>query len=429
MNIEELYEVFINFPNAVTDSRQVKKGSIFFGLKGDNFNGNVFSEEAIRKGAEYAVIDQEEYSVQGRTILVENVLKTLQDLAAMHRRKTGIPVLAITGTNGKTTTKELIAAVLSKKYNLLYTTGNFNNHIGLPLTLLKITDQHNMAVIEMGANHPGEISALCSIADPDYGIITNIGYAHLEGFGSFEAVKKTKAELYNHIKNKKGIIFYNNDNAILRELTDNYEKKISYGTTGANLTGIPFPSSLFIKASVSFPEETIEIDTKLAGNYNFENLMAAACIGHFFNIDPAVIAEAISDYTPNNNRSQLIIKRGLKIVMDAYNANPTSMNAAIDSFTTESGTCKSLILGDMLELGSYTDAEHLKILTKINNLPLTDVFLIGPVFSKAAQNFSYKTFMTVEKFCAWLKDNPLNNCNILIKGSRGIHLEKILDVI
>jgi len=429
MDIKKLYEIFTKFPNVVTDSREVKKGSIFFGLRGENFNGNKFSEEAIQKGAEYAVIDQEEYSVPGRTILVENVLKSLQDLASMHRKKIGIPVLAITGTNGKTTTKELIAAVLTEKFNILYTTGNFNNHIGVPLTLLKMTGQHHMGVIEMGANHPGEISDLCSVADPDYGIITNIGFAHLEGFGSFEAVKNTKAELYNYIKKKNGIIFYNNDNAILRELVQDYEKKISYGKAEAWLTGIPVPSSPFIRAAVSFPDRTIEIETKLAGNYNFENLMAAACIGHFFNINPPVIAEAISNYTPNNNRSQLIIKKGLKILMDAYNANPTSMNAAIESFAAESGNCKSLILGDMLELGSYSYTEHEKILKKIEQFPFEQVFLIGPVFSKAAQNFSYKTFMTVEKFCAWLTDNPIKNCSVLIKGSRGIHLEKVLDAI
>ncbi|MDD4107529.1 MAG: UDP-N-acetylmuramoyl-tripeptide--D-alanyl-D-alanine ligase [Prolixibacteraceae bacterium] len=427
MDINKLYQIYTKFPKVVTDSREVKKCCIFFGLQGENFNGNRFAGEAIERGAEYAVIDKKEYAIPGKTILVTNVLKTLQDLASLHRKKLGIPVLAITGTNGKTTTKELIAAVLSKKSDILSTTGNLNNHIGLPLTLLKMTSNKKLAVVEMGANHPGEIEALCKIADPDYGIITNIGYAHLEGFGSFEKVKETKAELYKYIKRKNGVIFYNYNNDILRQLIEGYENKISYGTEKADLTGKSLPSSPFINVRINFPQGSIDITTKLTGSYNFENLMAAACIGNFFKVTPEDIADAVSDYTPLNNRSQLIEKVELKIVMDAYNANPDSMKVAINSFVAGFTNSRCLILGDMLELGSFADKEHYGILKKIQDNTFKEVYLIGPVFSKVAQNFSYKTFPDVEKFCAYLINNPINYCSVLIKGSRGIHLEKVLE--
>lgn len=426
MNIEEIYRLFLKFPHVVTDSRRVEKNSIFFGLKGDNFNGNKFAGEALQKGAVYAVIDEEKYTRPGKTIVVENVLKTLQSLAYLHRKKLGIPVLAVTGSNGKTTTKELIASVLSKKFNVSYTKENLNNHIGLPLTILSMTRDTGFGVVEMGANHPGEISFLCSIADPDYGIITNIGRAHLEGFGSFEKVVKTKAELYDYLENKKGIIFYNSSNPILRKLAQKCTKKISYGQNSSGLRYEAVNKPPFINAKIEFSKNILYINSHLTGSYNFENIMAAVCTGHYFGIEPGLIKDAIENYLPENNRSQLIEKKGLKIVMDAYNANPSSMSAAIKSFIPAFPDPLCLILGDMLELGSYSETEHAAILKEISKYPFKEVFLIGPAFSNAGKKYQYHTYYNTDIFCSWLQNNPLPDCSVLIKGSRALKLEKII---
>lgn len=427
MTTEQLYGLFIKHPKVETDSRKIIEGCLFFALKGENFNGNKFAADALGKGAAFAIIDEEKYLLPNRTILVNNVLEALQKLANFHRRQLQVPILAITGSNGKTTTKELISAVLAKRFRLVSTSGNLNNHIGVPLTLLQMNEYTDFGVIEMGANHAGEIAALCAVADPDFGIITNIGKAHLEGFGSFETIKNTKAELYNHIKSKNGIIFYNSENPLLAELTSTIERKISYGEVDADFTGKIISSSPFMQARVNFPHGTIKIETHLIGSYNFENLMAAVCIGNYFNVEPADITSAIANYQPQNNRSQMIEKNDLKIVMDAYNANPTSMKASIESFVAVFRHPRILILGDMLELGEKTFEEHTLILEYISGFSFKSVFLVGPIFTDAAKIYPYKAFLNSEELSAFLKQNQLEEGAVLIKGSRGMQLEKVLE--
>lgn len=423
---EEIYKIFSDYPVISTDTRKIEENCIFFALKGDNFNGNKFAKEALEKGAGHAIIDEKGYLISNKTILVENVLQTLKDLANLHRRKLGIPVLAITGTNGKTTTKELVSAVLSQKFNVSFTQGNLNNHIGVPLTLLKMNADTEYGVVEMGANHPGEIAELCTIAEPDFGIITNIGKAHLEGFGSFEGVIKTKSELYHYIKNNNGIIFYNHDNPILTELTLEIQNKISYGQENVNFTGELLSSPPFVHLKANFKKGALYLNTNLTGDYNFENVMAAACIGNYFEVDPLDIQKAIKNYQPQNNRSQLINKNGLKIIMDAYNANPTSMQASIKSFMSNVSTSSYLILGDMLELGNYSKPEHVAILELVKNYPSTTVYTVGENFFEIASSFSCQSFQNVEMLCSYLQNSPITKGEVLIKGSRGIQLEKIL---
>ncbi|MGM0619407.1 MAG: UDP-N-acetylmuramoyl-tripeptide--D-alanyl-D-alanine ligase [Bacteroidota bacterium] len=429
MKKNRLYQLFKNHPIVVTDSRKIKKGSLFFALKGENFNGNKFAADALEKGAAYAIIDEKKYNTSSKTILVENALNALQQLAGRHKKELEIPVLGITGSNGKTTTKELIAAVLSEKFRVSYTQGNLNNHIGVPLTLLGMDESTEFGIVEMGANHQGEIAQLCSIADPDYGIITNIGRAHLEGFGSFEAIKKTKAELYDYLKKKNGTVFYNRDNSILSELTKSIAYKISYGSIDADLSGNPVLSPPFVHAKVHFPKGNLYLNSKLTGSYNFENIMAAACIGQYFGVNPSVIQKAIKDYNPGNNRSQLIEKNNLKIIMDAYNANPTSMQASIHSFVSSFSGPRYLILGDMLELGGQEMNEHISILEKTKKHSFSEVLLVGKAFTRAAKNYSFKSFATAENLCQYLSENPIKEGAILIKGSRGIQLEKVLDIL
>ncbi|MCF6248334.1 MAG: UDP-N-acetylmuramoyl-tripeptide--D-alanyl-D-alanine ligase [Desulfobacula sp.] len=331
---ENIYQLYNDFPVISTDSRRIEKNSIFFALKGDKFNGNKFAAESLKKGAAYSIIDEKEYISSEKTILVNNVLNTLTELANMHRKKLGIPILAITGTNGKTTTKELVSVVLSQKFRVSFTDGNFNNHIGVPLTLLKMNTDTQFGVVEMGANHLGEIAELCKIAEPDFGIITNIGKAHLEGFGSFEGVKKTKAELFNYIEEKNGVFFYNSDNSILEKMAGGFKNKITFGSKNANLTGELFQSPPFVHIKTNFEQGVLYINTNLIGNNNFENIMAAAAIGNYFKIDPLQTQKALKEYQPKNNRSQLIRRGDIIITMDAYNANPTSMQASIKSFLT-----------------------------------------------------------------------------------------------
>ena len=424
---EKIYQLFKESPLISTDSRKTEKNSLFFALKGENFNGNKFAADSIIKGAAYAIIDEKEYISSEKTILVDNVLETLTELANLHRKKLGIPILAITGTNGKTTTKELVSAILSKKFNVSFTQGNLNNHIGVPLTLLKMNAQTELGVVEMGANHPGEIAELCKIAQPNFGIITNIGKAHLEGFGSLEGVKKTKAELFNFIKSKNGTFFYNQNNAILNEIVGNFSNTITYGTENADLTGELLQSPPFVHIKTKFKKGILYLNTNLTGNYNFENIMAAACIGNYFEVDPLKIQLAIKEYQPQNNRSQLIKKGDLKIIMDAYNSNPTSLQASIKSFLSDTKEKKYLIIGDMLELGDYSQQEHTSILELIENLKPTKVFLVGSIFAEIGANFNFKTFQNVSELNLYLRNNPIKNGNILVKGSRGIQLEKVLE--
>ncbi len=424
--IEEIYQLFRSIPVISTDSRKIEKNCIFFALKGENFNGNKFAELALEKGARYAIIDEKEFHIPNKTILVENVLDTLKNLATFHRRKLGVPILGITGSNGKTTTKELIAAVLSEKFITSFTEGNLNNHIGVPLTLLKMNENTEFGIVEMGANHQGEIAELCRIAEPDYGIITNIGKAHLEGFGSFEGVIKAKSELYKHIKNNNGIIFYNRENPILSGLAVEIKNKVSFGNSDANFTGELLSSPPFVHVKANFPKGVLYLNSNLTGDYNFENILAAACIGNYFKVDPLLIQKALKEYYPQNNRSQLIIKDGLKITMDAYNANPTSMQASIKSFLSDNSAFSFLILGDMLELGTYSANEHIAILELIKNYRPRQVFTVGKNFLEISQDYNCQSFLNVGMLCEFLQQNPIKTGQVLIKGSRAIQLEKVL---
>ncbi|PIF06220.1 MAG: UDP-N-acetylmuramoyl-tripeptide--D-alanyl-D-alanine ligase [Draconibacterium sp.] len=426
---EKIYPVFKKFPKVATDSRQIEKGSIFFALKGGNFNGNIFAEEALKKGAAYAVVDEKPFAISEKTILVDNALKALQNLASHHRKELNIKILAITGSNGKTTTKELISNVLSQKFRVSFTQGNLNNHIGVPLTLLKMNSQTDFGIVEIGANHPGEIAMLCHIANPDYGIITNIGKAHLEGFGSIEGVIKAKTELYDYLAEKEGTAFYNSDNKILAEKVKIVKNSIGYGVNRAEFTGSPKMSAPFIGASINFSSGTLNLNSQLIGNFNFENIMAAACIGNYFNVAPEKIREAIETYSPENSRSQLINKNDRKIIMDAYNANPTSMQASIKSFITNYPKEKTVILGDMLELGKYSAIEHQAIIDLLLTYTDLQVFLIGENFSKVADKTNFITFENVDQLNDYITNNHQLNKHILIKGSRGIRLEKVLEVL
>lgn len=424
-SIEGLYNLFLQHPVICCDTRNIIPGSIFFALRGTNFNANEFAKEALRKGCTYAVIDEEKYYAEG-CILVNNVLKFLQKLANHHRKQFTIPVIGITGTNGKTTTKELTASVLSKKYNTLFTKGNLNNHLGVPLTLLNLTREHGIAVIEMGANHIGEIEQLCLIAEPDFGIITNIGKAHLEGFGSYEGVIKAKSELYKYIREKEGQLFVNADDDLLMELSAGL-KRITYGTTiTSNFKGIWDTDSFLAKGKIITDGKLLEVSSSLAGTYNFYNMLAAACIGEYFEVTPEQIKEAVEGYVPSNNRSQIVKKGNNTIWVDAYNANPSSMKNAIENFTGIHSSGKILILGDMFELGDESLTEHQAIadlIEKYNNW--SGVYLIGKEFKQVKS--SANLFTTIDDFIKWFTEHPIENSTILLKGSRGIQMEKVLE--
>ena len=429
METANLYQLFRQYPIVTTDSRNIPGNSIFFALKGENFNGNRYAGEALSKGAAFAVIDEPEFAVDDRTILVDDVLTSLQKLARFHRDQLKTTVLAITGTNGKTTTKELIAAVLSKKYKVIYTQGNLNNHIGVPLTILSMTPETEIGIIEMGANHIGEIKLLCEIANPDFGMVTNMGKAHLEGFGSFEGVIRTKSEMYDFLRQKGGKCFINADNPLLIQQAKVLER-ITFGKTeGCFLTGELATTEYTLVVKALFPKGWLYLKSKLIGDYNFENLLAAACIGKYFEVDPLLIQKALEEYTPSNNRSQLIRKKKNTIIMDAYNANPTSMMMALANFTNIQNDQKCVILGDMLELGEASDEEHQKIVDFVESQNFSDVYLVGPQFKKTITGNKKKEFDNAELLSNYLKTQPIENKLILIKGSRGIHLEKILELL
>jgi len=429
MEIANLYQLFRQHPVVTTDSRNIPANSIFFALKGNNFNGNRFAVEALLKGAAFAVIDEPEFVTSDRMILVEDVLICLQQLARYHREQLKLPILAITGTNGKTTTKELISSVLSKKFRIHFTQGNLNNHIGVPLTILSMTTETEIGIVEMGANHPGEIKLLCEIANPDIGIITNMGKAHLEGFGSFEGVVKTKSEMYDYLRAKGGKCFINADNPLLIKQAKDLEQ-ISYGkSTSCFMTGELATTGYNLVVKALFPKGWLYLKSKLIGDYNFENLLAAACVGKYFGVDPLRIQEALDEYSPSNNRSQLIRNEKNTIIMDAYNANPTSMILALTNFVNIKNDRKCVILGDMLELGEASDEEHQKIADFVESQNFTDVFFVGPQFKKTITGNEKKKFDNAELLSNYLKTQPIENKFILIKGSRGIHLEKILELL
>jgi UDP-N-acetylmuramoyl-tripeptide--D-alanyl-D-alanine ligase len=425
MKIAELHSIFLEFPKICTDTRKITKDCIFFALKGDNFNGNKFASDAIEKGAKYAIIDEEEYNESDRFILVDNVLETLQQLANYHRNKSTAKVISLTGSNGKTTTKELINIVLSKKYNTIATVGNLNNHIGVPLTLLSIQAETEIAVVEMGANHQKEIEFLCKIAEPDFGYITNFGKAHLEGFGSEEGVIKGKSELYDYILANKQNVFLNADDAIQLEKLGSYIQKFGFSRDKHQFYNIDFlDANPFVKIRV----ENIEINSKLIGSYNFTNCAAAILMGKYFNVEMADIKDAIESYIPENNRSQIVEKNGHQIILDAYNANPTSMKAALENFDALDGKNKIAFLGDMFELGETASKEHHNISDLADQLGFSDVYLIGENFNEVST--SLKTFKSFEDIAAYLEKNPIENkSNLLIKGSRGMALERLLKVI
>lgn len=424
--IEKIYQYYSQKYLVSTDSRSIEEGCVFVALKGERFDGNDFAYKVAEENIASCVIaDRKGLPHHERLFIVDDSLTTLQELARLHREKCNIPIIGITGTNGKTTTKELTAAVLSKKYNLIYTQGNFNNHLGLPLTVLRIKPDTEMAVVEMGANHPNEIAQLCTIANPDFGIITNIGKAHLEGFGSFEGVVKTKNELYDFIRNKNGRLFVNHDNELLMQLSNGIDSH-TYGKD----------NNADIKASIvsSNPYLTInwdgdEIKTNLVGDYNFENVMAAISVGCYFNIEKSLIKEALENYTPTNNRSQYIKSEKNEIVMDAYNANPVSMHHAIKNFRNISSENTLLILGDMRELGKDSEKEHQTIINLIKELKFENVMLVGEEFKKAAAGTYFSTFTNVEELLAFINDNDISGKKILIKGSNSINLKSIVNVL
>jgi UDP-N-acetylmuramoyl-tripeptide--D-alanyl-D-alanine ligase len=426
-SLKKLYSFFQEYSVVATDSRQIVPGCIFFALKGDNFDGNNFVQSALETGAAYAVTDNPTYKGK-RTLLVKNVLQSLQQLAQMHRQQFDIPVVAITGSNGKTTTKELTNAVLSQKYKVTATKGNLNNHIGVPLTILSITRETDIAIIEMGANHQGEIAALCEIAEPTHGLITNIGRAHLGGFGGYEGVIKAKNELYDWLRKWDSVAYVNYDNPLLMKLSDGMvttlygsnENVFAYGKLNGNTANLELE---WVSGKGS-----VKIKTNLIGAYNFENVMAAICIGSYFGVAAEKIKLAIDSYLPSNSRSQSLKTEKNSIVLDAYNANPTSMKVAIENFKKLPHNPKLLILGDMLELGDESLNEHAEIVALIENLGFEKAVLVGPDFSTAAGQ-KFLCFSTSDEATKWLSDQNIEGFLILVKGSRGIKMEKVLEAL
>jgi UDP-N-acetylmuramoyl-tripeptide--D-alanyl-D-alanine ligase len=423
MNIKDLHSIFLEFPSVSTDTRKIKKNDIFFALKGDNFNGNTYAQQAINNGACYVIIDQKEYYINDKTILVDDTLVILQKLANFHRNFCNAKVISLTGSNGKTTTKELIHAVLAKKYKTIATVGNLNNHIGVPLTLLSILPDTEIAIIEMGANHLKEIESLCKIVEPDFGYITNFGKAHLEGFGGVEGVIKGKSELYEYLINNKKSLFLNADDPIQLEKLEKYTKKYGFSSFNSKYYKIELEEAQpFVIIKV---EDTI-IKSNLIGAYNFHNCCSAIIIGKFFNVELTDIKIALEKYTPENNRSQIIKTNGHYIILDAYNANPSSMKVAIENFNSLAKINKVLILGDMFELGESAKEEHQEIVELTKKMNFDQVIFVGENFYKTkSDSIKLRGFDDLKAF---LKKNKLpSNSSILIKGSRGMALERALD--
>lgn len=428
--IHQLYSIFREHSTISTDSRRIVPGSIFFALKGDKYDGNRFASDALQMGATIAVVD--DVSLKGLTgmFYVPDVIGALQALAHFHRGQSKATVIALTGSNGKTTTKELMAAVLSKKYVTQSTPGNLNNHIGVPVTLLSMRDNTEFCIVEMGANHAGEISLLCEIADPDYGLITNIGKAHLEGFGNLEGVIKAKSELYDHIRAKSGKVFVNYDNPVVLKAARNLEH-VSYGQASANFcSGSYLTKFSNVSLQVNCKNHDFRVSSNLVGDYNFENILAAVCVGLYFDIDPSSVSSAIASYVPGNFRSQWIETEKNVLIMDAYNANPTSMNVAIQNFASSPLKNKMVILGEMLELGSTSSFEHQTLvdLVRSKSISLEDSVFIGQNFFSVEPRPNL-LFESTDRFLEYLDRNSISNKTILIKGSRGNQLERIIKLL
>ncbi len=435
LNTEELYGLFKACGFTVcTDTRKTEPKSLFICLKGENFNANEFATQAIENGCLYAIVDEEKFITHPNIFLVENALIALQSLANFHRKQFQIPVLAITGSNGKTTNKELIHAVLEKKYHTIATIGNLNNHIGVPLTLLRLRDEHEFLIVEMGANHQGEIAALCEISEPDYGLITNIGKAHLEGFGGIEGVKKGKSELYQYIRKKNGKVFLNGDDPVLKDLAKGINS-MTYGSeSGNNVVGHEIGNGEFLSFSFSITRngasenDSIKVKTNLIGTYNLSNCLAAVCVGNYFSVSQENIAEALQNYQPNMNRSQMVITKNNKIILDAYNANPNSMRLAIENFAKLPSTNKLVLLGDMFELGAHSKEEHLNIINLLKENQIINAILVGNAFNEL--NIApYRYFKTTADCKAYLAETDLKQFTVLIKGSRGMKMEALQEVL
>ncbi|HEY0899716.1 MAG TPA: UDP-N-acetylmuramoyl-tripeptide--D-alanyl-D-alanine ligase [Sphingobacteriaceae bacterium] len=431
VTVEKLYDLFKQHPVICTDTRKITSGCLFFALKGENFDANQFAESAIGAGAAYAIIDNESYQKDDRFLLVEDVLKALQDLATFHRSQLNIPFIGITGTNGKTTTKELVNSVLSQHYRTYATQGNLNNHIGVPLTVLSITPDIEVAIIEMGANHQKEISFLCQIAQPGYGLITNVGKAHLEGFGGFEGVKIAKGELYQYLSNTNGTVFINHDNSHLLEMSAEHgvKKAVYYGTGEDNfLTGQLINQSPLQLRWNKGQETQSEVTAHLTGTYNFENILAAITLGSFFNLSVDEINAGISSYVPTNNRSQIKKTLSNTVICDYYNANPSSMAMALENLIGTSAENKGFILGDMFELGQESESEHRQVLEKASNLKSARKIYVGKEFY-AVKNDDGEFYETVTQAQEAIKAKPFGNATILVKGSRGMKLETLMDLL
>ncbi|MFL5739105.1 MAG: UDP-N-acetylmuramoyl-tripeptide--D-alanyl-D-alanine ligase [Flavisolibacter sp.] len=422
--IEKLYELYLRYPSVQTDTRKLQAGELFFALRGPSFNGNEFARRALDSGAAHVIIDDPRFAIEGRTTLVDDVLQVLQELARHHRMQFPIPFLAITGSNGKTTTKELIHAVLSTSFKTYTTEGNLNNHIGIPLTILKIRKDAELAVIEMGANHQKEIASYCTIALPTHGLITNCGKAHLEGFGSEEGVRKGKGELFDHLREKGGTAFVMWDYPYLREMSKGIPSVFKYGGSNADVCGEAIKSDPFLEVKFTKGFEGT-VTTQLVGDYNLPNVLAAVAAGKYFQINDQKIRSAIENYSPTNSRSQLMEKGTNKIILDAYNANPSSMKAAIENFARAEGNSKVLALGAMAELGADSKKEHESIIDEIGKYKWKEVLLVGGDFLKTMH--PYKSFGSPQQAGEFLKKEKLEHSFLLIKGSRSMQMEKVLD--
>jgi UDP-N-acetylmuramoyl-tripeptide--D-alanyl-D-alanine ligase len=436
-SIETLYQHFLQHPVIGTDSRKIEPGSLFFALKGEKFDGNQYAAQALADGAAFAIVDDPALAAHPQMLPVENVLTALQQLARHHRRTMQIPIIGIGGSNGKTTTKELVSAILSSHYACHFTKGNFNNHIGVPLTLLAMPKDTEVAVIEMGANHPGEIDELCRIAEPTHGLITNIGKEHLEGFGSLEGVKKAEGELFRYLAKKGGCAFVNASEKYLKTMARNNKRKVTYAAAdtlhGLQETFVevqlvhqtPFVEVAFLNEH----NKPVTLQSKLFGRHNFHNIMSGIALGMYFKVPAAKIKAAIEEYTPKNNRSQIVYQNGNTIILDAYNANPSSMEAALESFELMEARQKVAILGDMLELGSESLKEHVAILRKAHKMQFHALVVVGREFEAAAPGqLGALHFPNADAARSWYRQQNFTDTMLLIKGSRGIKLETILDL-